>query len=450
MKYLYLTFTLFTSIVFAQDCDKGLFNEFNKIDRSKPMISYNDVNYNNDVIIDESGKRIFLYNHQNKANYFDRSSGYNQRFNNGYIIKNPNEKLLFESKSIWIKNDLSIGTENFIDFYLPDYKCGDMKILLKDFFDLLTSLEGNFKCIAEMDEVTDNLVTRKITMWENGLIWEQSYDYDNYKDSGLLKRKVTQQSYYHTENQTPLLKVWFDPRKDLIKPKMSQFLRFSDVVTIFNSKGCVAVQLSGLNGETYLRVSNPNETEKIFNDPSFRSKLNTYRADEMGLPLRYEVVPSTTEYIKVFDEENLMYNMIEEFENIDTYNLIEFYNIFMKLLNSKKIYLKNKTNNVEIIFEVLSAGTLAEAHAMDDDNLVLIKVDPNEWKKSSIQKKSYVMFHELFHDVFNLRHGQGGKMMFCFAEKDYDWYNFIYDTNKLLSFLKSNHGITRLNNYYYK
>ena len=288
MKYLYLTFTLFTSIVFAQDCDKGLFNEFKQIDNSK------DVNFNNEVIVDESGDLIRLYNLQ-KANFYDGTSGYNKKFDNGYIIHNPKEKLRFESNSMWIKNDLSIGHKSeFDDFYLPDFKCGDMKILLKDFFDLLTSLEGDFKCVADISEVSDNLITRNIKIWENGVIWEQSYEYDYYKDSGLLKRKIWFEDYYHSENQTPLLKIFYDPQKDLTKQKyFGQFLRFSDVLTIFNSKGCIALQLFGLNGKTGLQVSNPNETKKITNDPSFTSSLNTFLADRPGLPLRYEVIPNT-------------------------------------------------------------------------------------------------------------------------------------------------------------
>lgn len=441
MKHLYLTFILFSSIVFAQDCEKGFLIDYKPIDRSKPMVSENDIISDFKIIKDENGEIRFLF-HPDKANYHDVSRGYKIRFDNGYIIRKPNNNLLFENKSFRIFNDLNIYDGTFRNFEYS-YVLGDLNIHIKDFYNTIKSFEGDFKCVAEIDEIYNNEITRKIIIWENGVIWEQGYGSRIYKNTGLYESYVFSHTYYSPENQTPLISFNFGDKEGLTNQQY-QFLKYSENVEIFNSKGCMTLKMIPLNEEiTYLMIYNPI-------DASFKStKIHTFFEDTYFKQLGYSLIP-TTVMLNGIDENNLMYNMIEELEKIDTYNLIEFYNIFIKLLNKKNIFLKNKTNNAEIFFESLSEGSLAEAHAMHDDNLVLIKVDPNEWKKSSIQKKSYIMFHELFHDVFNLRHGQGGKMMFCFAEKDYDWYNFIYDTNKLLSFLKSNHGISRLNNYYYE
>ena len=54
---------------------------------------------------------------------------------------------------------------------------------------------------------------------------------------------------------------------------------------------------------------------------------------------------------------------------------------------------------------------------MGDDSKIVIKVDPKKWQNSSKQKKWYIMYHELGHDVLNLNHGEGGKMMFNFADR---------------------------------
>jgi len=47
------------------------------------------------------------------------------------------------------------------------------------------------------------------------------------------------------------------------------------------------------------------------------------------------------------------------------------------------------------------------------------------------------MYHELGHDVFNLEHGQGGKMMFNFADREYNWFDFAYDSKKMFEYVKS-------------
>ena len=64
-------------------------------------------------------------------------------------------------------------------------------------------------------------------------------------------------------------------------------------------------------------------------------------------------------------------------------------------------------------------------------------VDPEKWSSASIQKKWYVMYHELGHDVLNLNHGQAGKMMFTFADKQYTWNEFVVDKEYMFNFIMS-------------
>ena len=65
-------------------------------------------------------------------------------------------------------------------------------------------------------------------------------------------------------------------------------------------------------------------------------------------------------------------------------------------------------------------------------------MDPEKWAKSSIEKRWYVLYHELGHDVLNLEHGQGGKMMFNFADKEYTWDDFFKDKDYMINFIKTN------------
>ena len=75
--------------------------------------------------------------------------------------------------------------------------------------------------------------------------------------------------------------------------------------------------------------------------------------------------------------------------------------------------------------------------ADDHDNWGM-KVDPEKWAKSSTEKKWYILYHELGHDVLNLSHGQGGKMMFNFADRNYSWKEFNDDKKYMFRYFNEN------------
>ena len=64
---------------------------------------------------------------------------------------------------------------------------------------------------------------------------------------------------------------------------------------------------------------------------------------------------------------------------------------------------------------------------MNIDGEISIDVDPAKWQEASPSKKWYVLYHELGHDYLNLRHGEGGKLMFNFVDRDYLWEEFFKD-----------------------
>ena len=70
---------------------------------------------------------------------------------------------------------------------------------------------------------------------------------------------------------------------------------------------------------------------------------------------------------------------------------------------------------LDATFVPQEGDVLALAYGFQDDNVIKIQIDPEKWAKSSSQKRWYVLYHELGHDVLNLEHGQGGKMMFNFC-----------------------------------
>ena len=135
----------------------------------------------------------------------------------------------------------------------------------------------------------------------------------------------------------------------------------------------------------------------------------------------------------------------------DTYDLrgmVELFILDYSSYLSNKIHqsmLKRDINGAEILqnseidrrqpisaeFKVLENETIAVAVGMNNNNEIHLVVNPESWKNYSEAKRFYIIYHELGHDVFNLNHGNGGKMMYNYAEKEVTWKDFIDDRVKM-------------------
>ena len=111
--------------------------------------------------------------------------------------------------------------------------------------------------------------------------------------------------------------------------------------------------------------------------------------------------------------------------DIDLYDLRAMINVFIDDCKSHDIFIA--PNRIESTFSSLPTGVVALANGMFKKGEIIIKVDPNQWQKASPSKKWYVLYHELGHDYLNLRHGEGGKMMFNFVDREYTWDEFYED-----------------------
>jgi len=116
----------------------------------------------------------------------------------------------------------------------------------------------------------------------------------------------------------------------------------------------------------------------------------------------------------------------KDIREINIYDLEAMIDIFIYDCRKHNIII-NKNQKVYAKFEELDDPTIALAYGLGYDDEIIIKVDPVAWKNASIQKKWYVLYHELGHDVLNFEHGQAGKMMFNFADRDYTWEEFFED-----------------------
>lgn len=121
-------------------------------------------------------------------------------------------------------------------------------------------------------------------------------------------------------------------------------------------------------------------------------------------------------------------------EEINTYDLGKMIQFFLEDCKRSNIIVPD-FDTVTATFEPLGDGILAMAYGMNNDSQIIIKVDPTNWQNSDLVKKWYVLYHELGHDVFNLEHGEGGKMMFNFADKEYSWDEFYNNRDYMFNYL---------------
>ena len=129
---------------------------------------------------------------------------------------------------------------------------------------------------------------------------------------------------------------------------------------------------------------------------------------------------------------------LREINNYDLKAMINFfiedYNRYSNKVDDKQIspLIFNK-EQIKATFEPLDGDTIALSYGSNNDSAIIIKVDPEKWANASVEKRWYILYHELGHDVLNLDHGEGGKMMFNFADKEYSWDDFIEDKKYMLS-----------------
>ena len=121
-------------------------------------------------------------------------------------------------------------------------------------------------------------------------------------------------------------------------------------------------------------------------------------------------------------------------KKINTYDLQEMVQFFLDDCKRSNIIVPS-IETLSATFEPLEEGVIALAFGMNNDDKIVIRVDPTNWQKSDLTKKWYVIYHELGHDVLNLDHGEGGKMMFNFADREYTWDEFYNDKDYMFNYV---------------
>lgn len=179
---------------------------------------------------------------------------------------------------------------------------------------------------------------------------------------------------------------------------------------------------------------------KFFHGESIENSLNNWY--HLTYSFMDKSISNINDTYKTLDSnynvafENIRFNIGgQDMRKINTYDLEAMVKFFLEdcKKSNKTIY---ETTNLSATFEPLQGNLIALSYASGDDSSIIIKVDPEKWSKANIEKKWYVLYHELGHDVLNLEHGQGGKMMFNFADKEYSWDDFFLDKEYMFNFIK--------------
>lgn len=102
--------------------------------------------------------------------------------------------------------------------------------------------------------------------------------------------------------------------------------------------------------------------------------------------------------------------------------------IFMDKTNDPKLFFKTFFSLANLLYDIefneqfseknqkytyttLPNGLLAKANGMDKDCCIEIFIDLKNWNNSNFFDKMFIMFHEFGHDIFNLKHSDGIRLM---------------------------------------
>ena len=185
-------------------------------------------------------------------------------------------------------------------------------------------------------------------------------------------------------------------------------------------------------------TKNTFETDFYLDVSGFKTKNKAYYNLDCKKAefFRQEIVKMSNNKFELAGDINL-----NEIDNFDISLMVKAF------IEDLKFYLNNnsinntdflESNQIKATFETLEGSTVALSYGYNIDNKIIIKIDPKKWAESSSPKRWYVLYHELGHDVLNLDHGEGGKMMFNFVDRDYSYSEFFKDKEYMFeSYLKN-------------
>ena len=106
---------------------------------------------------------------------------------------------------------------------------------------------------------------------------------------------------------------------------------------------------------------------------------------------------------------------------IDVNNPKSFIDGFISLAKDYNIDL-NINDNIKTTFTGLHSGIIALALGKNNDCEINIAIDLSQWEAASNIEKLLIIYHELGHDILNLEHSDGIRLMTTTKQDDPKWY----------------------------
>lgn len=94
---------------------------------------------------------------------------------------------------------------------------------------------------------------------------------------------------------------------------------------------------------------------------------------------------------------------------------------------------------IDAVFQPLKDNVLGVSLGIFNNKKIILRIDPEKWESATLLERWYTIYHELGHDVLNLKHGEGGRMMFNFSiDSDYKWEDFFEDRDYMFKYFFDN------------
>ena len=101
-------------------------------------------------------------------------------------------------------------------------------------------------------------------------------------------------------------------------------------------------------------------------------------------------------------------------------------------------HLKGQTH-IDAVFEPLKNDVVGVSLGIFNNKKITLRIDPTKWENATLLERWYTIYHELGHDILNLRHGEGGNMMFNFSiNSDYKWEDFFEERDYMFKYFYEN------------
>lgn len=134
--------------------------------------------------------------------------------------------------------------------------------------------------------------------------------------------------------------------------------------------------------------------------------------------------------VKVFGLDLISNNLTVYYKNLD-------FNFINDFLN--KIFEPYDDHIIDAEFVSLKDNVLGVSLGIFNNKKIILRIDPEKWESATLLERWYTIYHELGHDVLNLKHGEGGRMMFNFSiDSDYKWEDFFEDRDYMFKYFFDN------------